>query len=209
MKASLELLTQKVCELYEAKNPERDPWADWLYETHIFVVAEYAKAYAVRYGAREDVCVAASLLHDCADAVMKRSDAGHSERSGEIAERLLRESGFSDAQTQQIVGDILPRHSCRNGVVPGTLEGKVMATADAVAHLATAFYLDAVERMRAEGRDMQKCTDWMREKITRDFEVKIFFPDVREEMKGRYEELQRMANGAMSSVSDVGFELVN
>lgn len=125
---------------------------------------------------------------------MKRSDAGHSEKSVEIAEKLLRESGFSNAQTQQIVGDILPRHSCRDGVVPVTLEGKVMATADAVAHLATSFYPDAVERMRAEGRDMQKCKDWMREKIKRDFEVKIFFPQVQVEVKEIYEELQVVAN---------------
>jgi hypothetical protein len=126
---------------------------------------------------------------------MKRSGPGHSEKSVEIADKLLRESGFSDAQTQQIIADILPRHSCRGGVVPESLEGKVMATADAVAHLVTSFYPDAVERMRAEGRDMQKCKEWMQEKIARDFEVKIFFNDVREQIRSRYEQLYVWGDG--------------
>lgn len=191
---SLELLTQKVRELYGARQPARDPWADWLYETHVFVVAEYAKVYAERFGADTDTCVAASLLHDCADAVMKRSDAGHSEKSVEIAKKLLYESGFSDTRIQQIVNDILPRHSCRDGVVPETLEGKVMATADAAAHLVTDFYPEVTKRWRAEGRNMREHKEWMQEKIVRDFEVKIFSPNVREEVKEKYEGLQKMVN---------------
>lgn len=47
----LETLTQKVRELYEVRLPARDPWADWLYESHVFVVAEYARVYAERFGA--------------------------------------------------------------------------------------------------------------------------------------------------------------
>jgi HD superfamily phosphodiesterase len=190
---SLETLTRKIRDLYEAKNPARDSWADWLYGTHLFVVADYAKKYAVRYAANVEVSVAASLLHDCADAVMSRTDARHSDMSNNIAEQLLLESGFSDADITQIVRDILPKHSCRDGVVPESLEGKVMATPDAVAHLATDFYPGATAKFRAEGRNMAAHKLWMLEKIKRDFEVKIFFDGVREEVRTRHEELQGIA----------------
>ena len=41
----IEILKQKVVDLYEAKNPERADWADWFYENHVFLVAENILKY--------------------------------------------------------------------------------------------------------------------------------------------------------------------
>ena len=47
----LDKLEEAVKKLYEAKNPERDGWADWMVDNHVFLVADYATDLANRFGA--------------------------------------------------------------------------------------------------------------------------------------------------------------
>jgi hypothetical protein len=39
----IEKLKDKVVKLYESKEKGRDDWADWLYNSHIFLVADLLK----------------------------------------------------------------------------------------------------------------------------------------------------------------------
>src|SRR3989344_9451088 len=96
----LEELKRRVDELYLAKNENRADWADWMYEHHVFVVADYAAELADRFGANKELAVAAGMLHDIADAVMSRENPEHEEKSMEIAAGFLRDTGFSDAEIQ-------------------------------------------------------------------------------------------------------------
>ena len=106
----------KVKELYELKNPKRDDWADWLYEKHVFVVAEEAGRLAVRFDAKKDLAMVAGMLHDIADAVMSRFDPKHEEKSFEIARNILQSSGFSKGEIEIVVNDAIKFHSCRGGL---------------------------------------------------------------------------------------------
>lgn len=73
---------------------------------------------------------------------MSRFDLRHELESIDIAQDFMTRAGFS-VQEIIIVNDILMNHSCRN-VFPNTLEGRVMATADAVVHLKSDFYKHAL-----------------------------------------------------------------
>lgn len=189
-----EQVKRKVDELYQARNLSRSDWADWLYAHHVFVVADYARQLAERFHADQDAAVAAAMLHDIADIAMKRDNPRHEEESMEIAKRLLHETGFTDDETTVIVDDAIRLHSCRGDEAPATLEGKILATADALAHLRTDFYRtelnDPSTRMLSGRGTFEEIRQWALPKIDRDFYKKIAFDEVREETRPDYEGLK-------------------
>lgn len=185
------LLEEKIRNLYEVKNPNRADWTDWLFENHVFVVSEYAEKFAKRFGAKEDLAMAASMLHDIADAEMSRFNPEHDKQSIEIALQLLKELGFTDQEIETII-DAIRYHGCRDGNSPSSLEGKVMATADAVAHLSTDFYDYAHEVMSKAGKSFEEITSWALPKIERDYRSKIFFEDVRAGVSGNYQRVKAL-----------------
>lgn len=189
----LESLEAKVRELYESKDPDRDDWADWLYEQYIFIVADNAEKLAVRFGANKEYARGAAMLHDIADAKMKRFDDGHEQVSLDIARELLTGCGYAEDEMRVIV-DAIRLHSCRDGQLPVSLEGRVLATADSLAHLTTDFYETAVGLWRDRSGDV-----WARQKVLgkldRDFDSKILFSEVREEVRADYERLKQLYLG--------------
>ena len=180
---------EKVSELYRARSPHRAEWADWLFENHIFVVAENARRLSDRFGAKEDLAMAAAMLHDVADAVMLREDEKHEEESITIARRILSECAFSEEEISVIVADAIRFHGCHGTNLPQTLEGKVMATADAMAHLQTDFYDYSLRTMQGK-EPMTEICEWALKKIERDYQKKIFFDDIRNEVIKDYERVK-------------------
>ena len=183
-----EQVKNKVDELYKVKNPGRADWADWLYGNHVFVVADYAGQLADRFHANKELSMAIGMLHDIADAIMKREDAGHEEKSLSMARYILKESGFIEEEIRVGVDDAIRLHSCHNNDVPQSLDGKILSTADALGHLMTDFYSDSVSKMSK--RSAEENRKWVLEKIERDINKKIFFDEVREEAKPYYEKLK-------------------
>lgn len=59
--------------------------------------------------------MAAALLHDIADAKMKRWEDGHEEESLRIARELMQASGFSDKDIATTVDDAIRLHGCHDG----------------------------------------------------------------------------------------------
>lgn len=129
------------------------------------------------------------MLHDIADAVMSRFDPKHEEESFVIARRLLREVGFNDEEIRLIVDDAIKLHSCFDGIAPSSLEGQVMATADALVHLKTDFYTFGLEDMRKQ-KTNEQIKAWALKKIDRDYHDKIRFDEVKEEVSNEYERLK-------------------
>ncbi len=182
----LEKLKQRVAGLYQAKRPERDEWADWLWEYHVPVVAKYAHDVAVRVGANAQLAEAAAWLHDVADTVMERIDDRHEAHSLNMARQIMHEAGYSPDDISMLVDDALPLHSCRDHKRPRSLEGKVLATADALAHLKTDFYVYAAHAL-GEEMTLEQLKNWTVKKTARDFNDKICFDDIREETRKDYE----------------------
>lgn len=186
--AQLEALVR---ELYEQRLETRADWADWLYEHHVFVVADYASDLAKRYQANDEYARAAALLHDVADVDTNRFDPKHATRSFEIARSLLGQCGYAPEEISLIVDDAIARHNCRNGNIPSTIEGKILATADSLAHLKTDFYVHAVWSL-AERESLADVKKWVLGKIERDLNEKVFFDDVREELRLDYQLLKEL-----------------
>ena len=183
-------LEELVIKLYESMDPRREDWAEWLYKNHVFWVADKAEEIAKSNDINPEYSRAAALLHDIADAEMSRFNPAHESRSLEIARKLLIEAGYTEYEIKLIVDDAIRYHSCRDGEKPTSKEGLVLATADALAHFQTDFMFHAFIDVSAD--DYPKRKQWALEKIDKDFNHKIFFDDLREEVRPYFETLQIM-----------------
>ena len=187
----LDKLEEAVKKLYEAKNPERDGWADWMVDNHVFVVADYATGLANRFGANTDLARAAALLHDIADCNMSRMNPGHEAESLKIARELMVQSGYTEEEISLVVDDAIRYHSCHDGKFPDSIEGKILATADSMAHLKTNFYIYAAWAF-GKTKTLQQLKEWVLKKIERDLNDKVFFDEAREELRPDYEIIKNL-----------------
>ena len=177
-------LKQKVTALYDAKNPDRSDWCDWPYgKNHIFWVADKARDLAEKYAANIELAQAAAILHDIADAVMKRvPDEAASERESlQLARELMKKCNYNDKEITLVVGDAIQFHDCHSGHGPKSLEGKILATADALFHIQTGFYAFAAWKLGQEGNSLENTKEYILHKLDRDFFDKISFREVQRE----------------------------
>lgn len=189
--SNLTKLEEEVKALYDARDPAREEWADWLAVHHVPVVADYATELAKRFGGNNDLARAAALLHDIADVNTDRFDPEHEAKSLAIARELLMRCGYSEVEVQLIADDAIRYHSCHDGQVPTSLEGKILATADAMAHLKTDFYLYALYQ-RSKRESLADFKVWASKKLERDYHIKIRFDEVRSETRAEYEVLRTL-----------------
>lgn len=191
MTSRIDQLETAVRQMYEAKDPNRADWADYLFEDHVLVVADYASQLARKYGANEELARAGALLYDIADAVMPRNNPEHETKSLEIAHDLLTKNNYSPDEISLVVDDAIRYRSCRNGEQPASLESKILATADSFAHLKTDFYLYAI-RAFAAAKTRTETKDWVLKKLDRDFHNKILLEDERAELQHDYDILKEL-----------------
>jgi len=185
----LNTLRQKVEVLYKSGNKNADKWNSWGYENNVLVVADLAEKIAKSQGANVEFAVAGALLHDIADAVMARKRLEHETESLTIADNLLQESGFRLDEADTIVREIIKPHSC-NELMPTTLEGKVVAAADGAGHFMTDFYPYFCWQHFGPGGNYYAFKEWVLQKMEKDFSKKMFFEDLKEEVRPRYEALK-------------------
>ncbi len=185
-------LGKLVKDIYESKNPKRDEWADWLYQNHVLWVAATCRELATRFGAKPDLAEAAGLVHDIADAIMPRKTIGHEEKSLQLASDLMKTARFTDSDIDIVINDAARYHSCRGEDRPKSIEGKCLATADAMAHFKTEFYFYAFSAKRFE--DYQTIKVWVSKKVDKEFNNKIFFDEIKREIEPYYITLKTMSS---------------
>ncbi len=169
----------------EYTNSSQD-FAQWMWRNHVPLVAQYAEELSKVHGADVDLAVAGALLHDFGDVFVHRHDSSHTEVSRQQAVTILKKAEFSDTEITSVLNDIVVPHSCKDGNLPQTIEAKVLATADAMAHLGTDFYLQFSWMHLPEGKTYSEFISWVQEKLDRDFSKKIFFEEVKLQLESRY-----------------------
>lgn len=102
----------------------------------------------------------------------------------------MKSVGFDDEELALIVDDAIKHHSCHGSSRPASIEGEILATADALAHLQSSFYAYAFWVMN--NQPLEQVMRWASEKLDRDFHNKICFDDVREAARTDYEALKRV-----------------
>lgn len=164
----------------------------WFYENHVLVTANYAKEIANKVGADEETAVLAAFFHDIARCWgVDKEPALMNESLAKAQEIMKRRYSAKDIEA---VKRAIRRHSC-SGKLPDTAEGKVMATADALAHLMTDFYLIFAFNRWKDAKTFEEYRKWTVEKINRDFHKKIFYKEYKEKAKKRYLALKAVFSG--------------
>lgn len=187
---------QKVAELVQqAYETCPEKFGQWMWKNHVPFVAHKAEELATTYGANTDWAVAGAWLHDFGDAFVYRFDEKHEALSEDKAREVLTDAGYSLEESSEVIENIIAPHSCKEGFFPQTLEGKVLATADALAHLSTDFYVQFTWLHIPEGKTYEEFLIWVEEKLDRDFNSKIFFDEVKEQIRPRYEALREVFIG--------------
>ncbi len=165
------------------------PFGKWSWKNHVPIVASFADQLCEQFGGSVDLAVAGALLHDFGDAFVDRHDNHHEKISEQEAQKVLVAAGYKAEEIVIITTDILAKHSCKNGILPETVEGKIVATADGLAHLSTDFYLQFAWMHLPEGKNFSEYKRWVLEKVERDYNEKVLFPEIKDELKDRYNTL--------------------
>ncbi|MFZ5365465.1 MAG: HD domain-containing protein [Patescibacteria group bacterium] len=90
------------------------------------------------------------------------------------------------AKTIEQVKEIILSHSCDTGPMPKTLEGKILASADAMSHYINDFYFAIA--VTGE-RDLKTFKKWALKKLDKDYNKKIFFGFAKKMIAGRHQTL--------------------
>lgn len=204
----LEKVREAVREIYE--HPDARSVGLWMWENHVQWVANKAEELTNKYEADTEKVVSAALLHDLADAKYERDHEQFDGWSESEAKRILLTAGFSEEESVEIVEIIVRPHSCRPNKLPTTLEGKVLATADAMFHLRTSFFpVLCFKNMPASKQSLEEWQGWFDVKIEREYDVKIFFEDEKQEIEADYQALKRVfGNKSLKSIKQVMSDVI-
>ncbi|KKQ45903.1 MAG: hypothetical protein US63_C0009G0014 [Candidatus Moranbacteria bacterium GW2011_GWC2_37_8] len=138
---------------------------------------------AVKYGADLEVVWLAAMLHDIA----RLEDLEpHDEIGSEKAYKILIERRFNLELAKEVSSTILT-HRCKK-YAPETLEQKIIATADAMAHFIPPFYFWIG---KYSNKSFEEVLEKNRNKLERDFNEKIFFEEERKLVAIHYEILKK------------------
>lgn len=165
--------------LYEKSNPVIS-WNHWIFEGHNEVVVKWVEKIAETQKFNLEFVKIAAYLHDLAYAWTDKNDPTCEQQSEDRAREILERERFTQEEIKIIVDQIIKGHGMHDGKEPDLIEAKVLATADAMAHFTTDFYLVVCwNRYLFEKKSLSEYKAWVLKKMKRDFENKIFFEECR------------------------------
>jgi HD superfamily phosphodiesterase len=153
----------------------------WFYTDHLLMVEKNSKCLLKELPkADSEVVLLGVWLHDLQRVRGLKGD--HQSVGAREAVKVMKEYGYDKAVIEKVKAIILT-HSCDQNK-PTSIEGKILATADAMSH----YYNDFFLRVAVTGqRDLKEFKEWVLEKLDRNFNKKIFFASAKKKIKPRHE----------------------
>ncbi|MEM3713118.1 MAG: HD domain-containing protein [Thermoproteota archaeon] len=121
MNSLVELIRKKSLRYYTS-----DPGHDWLHAERVY---RMCMRIMEKEGGDPEVLTAAALLHDIGISYELEEGIDHSEKSAEIASKILYEIGFPGDKIIR-VQEAIRQHRFRNSIKATTLEAKILQDAD-------------------------------------------------------------------------------
>ncbi len=167
----------------ETVRPAFEKGLDGFWEHHIVLVHKYAVLLAERLHADREVCELAAYLHDYGRVMLPaRKDEHHLTGAG-LAKEVLEGFGYAP-DTVAHVQACIRTHRGSVDLAPATVEARIVANADAMAHIdAVPWFL----HLRfTKGDDPDAAAAWVRAKLERDWTKKLTLPEARVMVKEKY-----------------------
>jgi HD superfamily phosphodiesterase len=179
-------IIKSIKELVKKESSELGFVSSWFYESHLLAVEKFSKFLLKKLPkANKEIVMLGVWLHDLQRVRGMKGD--HQKIGAREAEKVLKKYNYSEDKIIK-VKDIILSHSCGNKK-PTTLEGKILASADAMAHYTSDFYI----RIGVSGeRDLNEYKKWALEKLDRDYNKKIFFSFAKKEIRERHKALKKV-----------------
>lgn len=158
--------------------------SDWFYKIHLLAVEKFAKELLNKLPkADKEIVMLGVWLHDLQRI---RGIKGDHARMGSIeAEKVMKKFDYEKNKIKH-VKEIILTHSCNTKLRPRTIEGKILASADAMSHYVNDFYLQIA--VLGE-RNLQDYRKWALEKLNRDYNEKIYFKFAKKMIQDRHRAL--------------------
>ncbi len=153
---------------------------------HIVSVVKYAKILARKLKADEEICEIAALLHDYASVLKKEWYPQHHIHSARLAEKLLSKYNYPPEKIEKVKRCILT-HRASKGLSQRTLEAKILASADALAHFDNVHSLLYLAFVRHR-MGIDEGTEWVLNKLKRSW--RKLMPEAKELIKDKYEAIK-------------------
>ena len=180
-KTILEIKAKIKRECYEAGHMK-----PWFYDKHLLGVEKWAKFLLTKLPrADKEVVFLGVWLHDLHRIRGLKGD--HQKAGAQEAKKVMQGYGYPDETIKKVQAIILT-HAC-DGAMPKTLEGRILASADAMAHYINDFYLQIAVTGQ---RSVAEYKEWCLEKLKRDYSKKISFPFARQAIKDRHDALMKV-----------------
>lgn len=156
-------------------DPRRREFLKNFWDYHVVTVIEASQKMAVKYGGDKDIAYIGALMHDIGFIYsMKNHDVVGAAKAYDI----LSKKGFSK-KIARAVSNIALCHRCK-AELPETIEEKIVATADAIAHFSPAYYLGLAVIANEDYKDLAKNN---LKKLIKDYNNKIFFEAEKKKFK--------------------------
>ncbi len=176
----IERLVKEACE----KDTNYFGYGAWSH--HISSVVKYAKILAKKLKADEEICEIAALLHDYSSVVNKDWYPEHNHHSAVLAEEILLKYDYPEEKIQAVKHCIISHRASKN-IPQKTLEAKIIASADSLAHfdnVHSLLYLAfTVHKM-----EIDEGTKWVLEKLKRSWSKLI--PEAKEIIEEKYKAIK-------------------
>jgi uncharacterized protein len=181
--------TEKIKELVGRECKESKFIDDWFFEEHLQIVEKNAKWILKQVPeADEEVVLLGAWLHDMQR--VRNIKMEHQEGGAREAEKIMKKFDYSEEIIEKVKNIILS-HSC-NKVMPLTIEGRVLATADAMAHYTGSFFL----RIALQGdMTVEEYKEWAMKKLDKNYNAKISFDFAKKEVKDRHNIIKQFIEG--------------
>lgn len=165
------------------------------YRYHLLPVVEYAAKLAEICEVNKEVVELSAWLHDIGR--IKFGARNHELTGAAEAERLLKQFGYSAEIIEQVKHCILA-HRGSGSIRPQTMEAKVVAAADALAHFDMFLPLLTAIGKRGKGKDDKILYRWIYEKMERDWNKKILIPEAMEIAEEKYRAIELLLGSEAS-----------
>jgi hypothetical protein len=156
----------------------------YFYDVHLLAVEECAEILLTKLpDADKEIVMLGVWLHDLQR--IRGLEGDHAQVGAEQAIKVLNDFEYSEEIINKVHSIILS-HPCDCEPYPSTIEGKILATADAMSHYMNDFYLTLCRTGKWEIPEFKV---WALKKLDRDYNKKIYFEFARAMIEQKHQKL--------------------
>ena len=159
---------------------------EWFYDIHLLAVEKFSNKLLKKLPkANREIVFLGVWLHDLHR--IKKLKGDHAKVGAREAEKLLIKHKYNTEIIEHVKHLILAHRCKMGGVMPKTLEAKILSSADAMSHYVNDLYILIATLGE---RNVSEFKKWALEKLERDYTRKIQFDFARKMIKDRHDALK-------------------